>query len=900
MTRPDTGSIPEDVLYPSLRALTIPPGHRRNPQEHVPDLLKMAIAVASEMAEHDMSRLAMLFPRLCDIPFWIAVFSTLERMRRRFVERRYSFPPLRPGEKVLVDGKTVAIYCEETEGKHRIKFYRRSGDPDWVRIPGEERMRLQAASTDQDLSTLNSYHQNWKKTDFCDTLLDIRACWNREIFPNEVILVSRLGRARSLMKSTLLLPPPDDLQEPQSSQIEDLLLWGVLDIDGQIKERSNSRMKASPTLLLASDLIAVRKYLVHSSEGVPTGHAPLIILDGGGTFTRRSGELDAVLEAGCPVLACIENHESDHIESLAEKDFRIWQWTREDLRLLIDKNDELPAGEARAPQKQGKSLFGDLYRSCLNYACGRVTRMQCEDERLQSVVSRFQEVRREARDTSGSNELMDQIHGCLMMVARALYPVSENSEHVRSRIASLQQEIDQNRQYLPEQIDMVARELIELLKALVEEGQECANAKATVLRELLPKLSGQSVGIVVSNRKDLEPCRQYWEPFIREHRLDVRFYPENDPELTGCEHLILPGWLGQNRMRPLLQGAIAPEITLLLYPFEERWYRGASRKWNRRPPSPVTPREKKRVLSRGASLLHWPGLDLPDAVEPEPEPPADVEEAPEDPDEFEVSLRRYRYEQRVRAAQIDREEQVQATCLSFSAGYYAFLTEERTVPVVTDILLEVKSDGKIPRRKSSELKIGDYVVFREGARSDVLREWADRGLQKIGKGHLREVASLWRKALLDFMRISPEARVISLDRERFASLLDRLRRAGVQTGEQTVRWWLIDDSTIGPKLLEYLKGIAVATESSELHARLDEVREAIEQVRGAHLQAARYLARRILSTLQDHLSAIDADTSPILDFGEDGKIVIVRVEAIEDEPVPVSWTRVNRLLRDED
>src|SRR5262249_20262808 len=135
--------------------------------------------------------------------------------------------------------------------------------------------------------------------------------------------------------------------------------------------------------------------------------------------------------------------------------------------------------------------------------------------------------------------------------------------------------------------------------------------------------------------------------------------------------------------------------------------------------------------------------------------------------DFEVRIRQYRQDALVRSAQSNQEERIRAVYVRFASGYYAFLTDNHKVPVATDILAQYTTGKQeLPRKSLSELRVGDYVVFREGAHSDVLREWADRGLLRAGKGNLRAVASLWKEALREFVGILPEQRITYLNTQR--------------------------------------------------------------------------------------------------------------------------------------
>lgn len=254
------------------------------------------------------------------------------------------------------------------------------------------------------------------------------------------------------------------------------------------------------------------------------------------------------------------------------------------------------------------------------------------------------------------------------------------------------------------------------------------------------------------------------------------------------------------------------------------------------------------------------------------------------------------------------EGTARAKFAEFSEDRFAFLTETYRIPVITDLFSgRATESDEIARKTVSELKPWDYVIFREGSQGDLIREMADQGLEKAGKRHLRRVAKIWKTALKEFasrvIKIEPKYHKITSEEyspENATSIVaEFLKQKGCKRHPQTVRNWLTDEDIIGPRSTGDLKTIAEVTGHADLNARFQEIRRAIKELRGAHLQASRYLAESLISALPGYISSGHSRSLEVNIEGL-GKAVVARVEYIEDELREVDITKTNRLLSEEE
>lgn len=384
---------------------------------------------------------------------------------------------------------------------------------------------------------------------------------------------------------------------------------------------------------------------------------------------------------------------------------------------------------------------------------------------------------------------------------------------------------------------------------------------------------------MLADAQEAIEAEQYWSQTVAARwptlRLAFVGYPAADG-LDGLDFLIVSGWLGEERMFWLFNSHVARETVLIAYPFERVWQSSARRQWqqHRRPPAAGKPRSQ---LLNVAS-------PVPD--EPVAPTPAPGTETGAEPIEFELDLERSLRKKRRKLALPVPGVATTTECrlVWFTDGSHAYLARDRKVLVVSDLHRGADQSQTLPERELSELRVGDSIAFLEGADSDVVRRQADAGLEKAGKLELRQVSGRWREAL----RGSLERTGGKLD-----TVVGTLAAQGCIRTPTTVRNWIRTDDTIGPLEDADLDAIATATGDAQLRETLEDVRSAIRQVRGAHLQASAYLHGELLRELPRLLSG-DRRAAKCIDIEGLGRLLVVEVSEIEPEPVQVALAESNR------
>ena len=853
----------------------------------LPEVLQVSTDIADNLLdeETDFRRLAMIFPLLLDCPEWIAVGCSLAAIKRDFLPAVESLEPFRAGQKLLLDDSYVVEY---------VKAEAVCGTPFlWMKMSAKskagqkpenttrtfkvsERLRFQPTDTKRPLTPIENI--DFQPPDHpLDQLLEIRSCGNRSIFQNRVLLVSRLTRVRQFAEQTYIVNP---CSSAEPAPLRDLFQWGGITIEGELEQWGHQQIDAKPVIGVAPDLITLREYL--------SDHQPsdvLIILDSRLPFANDLQALDEILDEGFPVFAVMENKRLKDLKHLEARSFRTWTWSGPDLQQF---------GFAESSGESNRQMpFRHFYRTFQNFSVRHIKERVCDWSELDGAAEKLQRFSKQCHSDDPEHRIIEHriiersFYHCLLNLSRLLRPFgiedgADRDNSLKDLLEKTQSDVEKTI-WLEKDAVAAAHEFVDQIKILIENPNSISD-KITELKKVLQNTAqkNQSV-IVLSDASEVPITESYWQD-IFSNRNDVRFVTSSELDFEkDCDHLIVCGWLGAERMRELFDSCIAPSMTVLMYPFEREWLCSTVRGWRRKKKAELTVQQKAKILQTQPENL---------SITQEPEEEKLPVVAPEtgfDIAEFELRLRTYRRNLYANPS-ASRETTTEAHFVAFSHDRLAYLRPNHKMPVVTDFITGHADESvEIPSRNVSQLKVGDYVIFREGSDSDLLRDLADRALAKESKGAHRRVAGLWKKALRKFVFEHPD---------EFEGALRELEDAGLKRTEITIRGWLSDEHRIGPLYEKDIEIIAHVSGNQELKQQLDYVRRAITEVRGAHRQAARFLARKLNAQIPSRLQQ-GLDESHTIEIEDIGRAFVVRVEDIDEDAIKVPVSRVNCLFKGE-
>ena len=580
----------------------------------------------------------------------------------------------------------------------------------------------------------------------------------------------------------------------------------------------------------------------------------------------------------------MENRSLDDLKHLEDRNFRSWEWSGSELE-QFESIESIDSSNLQIP-------FRHFHRIVQNYSARQIEEVVCNCSDLDSAADKLQTFSKQCYSDDPELRVIEgKFYHCLLNLSRLLRPFGlvagiDKDKSLKELLEQIQPYVQSKEIWLGRDAVALAHEFIEEIKTLIENPNSILD-KITILEEILQNnTQANQSAVVLADASEVPITASYWQDTFPNmlNRNKISFVSPSGFDLNkDYDHLVVCGWLGADRMLELFDSCIAPSITVLLYTFEQQWFHSAVRRWHRQKRPELTVRQKAKILQ-----IQTENLLLTQEPEERKLPTADSK-SDFDVADFELRLHTYRHTLYAQPS-ISEEIRKKARFITFSQDTFAYLLPNHKVPVVTDFIAGYADESaEIPSRNASQLRAGDYVIFSEGSDSDLLRDLADKGLAKAGKGEHREIASLWKQALRRFVFEHPDY---------FEGALIELWDEGLKCTETTIRRWLNDEHLIGPRNEQDIEIIARVSSDQELQKQLDYVRRAIKEVRGAHQQAAYFLAQKLITQLPSLLKQ-GLSKSHTIEIEDIGQALVTCIEYISEEDIEVPVTKVNRLFKDE-
>lgn len=708
-----------------------------------------------------------------------------------------------------------------------------------------------------------------------DRLIGIQTGGNTSLFRNHVFYLSARVEFEDLA-STIRLARRVNAGAGAGNVSADIIPWGLISSDGRIEREDRYQRKDEPLIAVTHSV----DYLADACEAAPR-FSKFVIVNEAEKLSRNLQAYDRIA-ASQRVLIIASHRSVEAVDPLAERGATVWRLSAAEL--LLD--------ESAGDRCRSNGLVGRLFRAVRNWQQLDLIPVGCSDDRLERVAAHLQTASNgispeQADEQSG--RLLGRLFSVLCHASDACdAPSGEEIEDAKGRLELCLKLIEEQAVWLSSEVASNLRAACQGLASVYEgKAGELGRSKGAALLQLVRELigrNGQRVAVVTRT----SARAQATEAWLERQGMSLRVMSVGE---TGSDEefgaLVLTAWPNSRQLGDLIGRYVSPRIYLVGYEFERAWFRVFKRHQARRmAEGSLSAAEKSAMTGLPEGLLELLG---------EPAPAREAGDSEGVGGRLSVSrIEDILHHRRkgVSAAVMSREEMREAKYVGFVGATYAHLTEWQHVPVVTALVRATASSRQaIAMRTVEELNAGDYIVFREGGESNIIRSIAEEIVGRERYAELREVAELWRTTL---WRLSYNAELRLADPRM---VRQALHRWGLAIGIQTVRNWLHDETQIGPGDEGAIEAIAKASEDEGLLAKRTEVWEAIKAVRSLHVDAGFQLTRLLLEEIRKTPPRV-AGRETRVDLGR-GRAWMVEVEEIGASFEGRPSSQVNRLLWDE-
>ena len=774
----------------------------------VPPIIKASVLILDKMITHQGKFNILVFPERIQSIFIFTLIKLLHNIAEGKIERAYDPEAFKPGEKLKLGNAVVefvGIEDEKNERRMKIKVADLT-----ISAPIEYFPLFQLTNTQRRLSPYEKYVVEKKKIEglishltadekFLKMLADYRTHMD-----SSIVSMTSVINAKELLSTCKLC----------GRDIKSILLVGQADYEGNVKNVGAGQLGGVPAVVLVSDLYAIAAL---AGQGHPIQS---IIIDGSNAniLLSQMDALDNLMRLGVPITCVTDIVNSFDLQPFLDRQFNVWRWDETSITdHLYDVNP----------------LSSD--RKIKHCAKREVKYLVSDGNEISIAIRKLYFHRGETQTLSVQMlKLFDKLFSLAFVALHETVPFNDD-QLIRPKLIldECSSILAGEKNYLASKTYDDYSTIISCLKKVFIKGYPLPKHDALATRLRSEKY--KSICIIVPERSDKKHVQEYWQMWCRRQRLITQVYvlypAEYYPALTTqFSATVVVGWLKRAIMRKILYGFNTQTYTILLYDYEKRWKNYDTQKWN----SALDSLQNRKTIERSFATdkLH---VSTSRFVPPEPVP-ADTPKADEFA-EIEVVLRENKYRQYVaNGGQKAANETAEAIPVNYVGGYLAFYRTGHKVISATNIIMNDadKIDAVLPE----QLKMGDFVVVRETAK-DLIREMADVILARSGKSGLREMAGKWKEAL------KIETLFYSDD-----EIYQHLQGAGCTKGYQAVRGWIHDDDVIAPQSRQDLEHIASATGSGVLKELLDQIYDAAQTVRSAHIQAGKVLSMHATTAIR--------------------------------------------------
>ena len=819
------------------------------PEERVPWFLGFILAAA---AKPGPGACCFVLNKTAGTTVIVSILAAMMRFQSDFprLAKDYAKTALIQGQRVKVKpGNLVYEYAglwEDMPGFFRLKVL---GEDAWRSVPLTDVLRLEPTDRERPKGTCGPDLGKPERS-LLDHLLDVTTSGNNSVIRNTVLVnMSQSEFARIVEAITLA---PDDLLE--FPNLSDFLPWGAIGHDGALKTNDHYQVIGEP--LIAATSVPEDLALACSVEECAQ---KVVFSDGARKLARDLQAFDDISARQRLVILASPN-ENEALDLLRNRECPIWHMSAE----------EILVGELSTDARPRNSFVGATIRAADVHQRCKVRIVECQDDLLQSVALSLEKVAqliRHNEDANEADELLHWLYRLLLECSESCFGVPED---VSGELREVRECMEKHAMWLERPVAGELQQAIVGLEHAATSG--VGEGKADKLLDTLSGCNGEW-SVVTRVPKTAERLREALKDFGAS--VPVVSIEEITAEHEYCG-IVLPAWPNGRRFTRLKTLSVTPEICVLVYPFESKWVlRHQKREHEHIQRNRMDAESRSSIL--GIEPSFFAGLDK-GGEESESPPEIDV---PLDLPIFEVEARVSRRHAIRPATSANGEESREAQFIRFFGGCYAILTEWVRLPVLNEAINAAhKDEAKIRHIMVPQLSIGDFVLFREGRDIELTRLIAEDILGIDKYCEIRNIASRWKSSLL-CLGSDP------------ATVQQRLAAHGFDRTHTTIAGWLGNPDRIGPAHDEDIETIAKIAEDTELLSMVDEVRKAISDIRGAHIQAGKQLTELILGELHGRLNTL-GDEPVLLDL-DYGQAWIIQVESVDAELRKYASNQVNRL-----
>ena len=645
--------------------------------------------------------------------------------------------------------------------------------------------------------------------------------------------------------------------------LKDVLLIGRARQDRTIENCYPGQLSGNPAIVLASDFYSVYEAVRNGAKV----QSIIINLSQGSLIDNQLDILDDLSQESFPILCLTDTSNSFELDLLSDRNYNVWRWDKTSLVDAVFPSELKSSGKRIENCAKQKVAYESV-------ACEPIS------QALQLLYLHKMEVEDQGTDIIAT---YNKLFSLLFVALRTAIPF-EREETLRTQniLEECKNTLDVEKHFMNPDLHRDLSTVVDDFSVVFTSTFK--NPKVCKITEILESRKYSSICIVIADKLDKAKCEQYWRNYtVRRHIPTVvkvlypQEYASSDTVRYGAT--VIVGWLNSKNMRNVIYSYGTLDYIVLTYPCEDKWRKAHTRVWTKA----LSNNQNHKLVKNSFSKNTKSGISEERFTVSETKITEEIFDELSDIENL-MQLNTYRQY----GVNSDNPKQlVDAYPVNFVGGYLAFYKTGHKIVTVTDIITAGKEN--VITKTPDELSVGDFVVVRESQR-DIIKEIADKILENSGLREARKIALRWKEAL------SVETMFSTTD-----EIYQSLQLNGCKRGYQTVKKWIEDEEQFSLSSKEDLVCIAKTLNDDILAESIDDVFEAGNTVKRAHLKAGQYLSQKLRLQIAENISEFgDIDTFNIwdpmvLNLDDIGKVIVLKIIDI-NSPIKIDSSNTNRLL----
>lgn len=830
---------------------------------NVSPIVKASIQMLESMISTEGPHNVFVFPEIKELLFEFLISKIVFNVSAGKINITYDPHKFKCGQKLKYKNCVVEFDSIEVDPKDGIERLRiRFADNASYTVPSKLAPIFQIADDDTKRFT--------KSEVFYKTYSVSKALEELEQLPSSNNIIEALTDYKTHLDGSIFLVTNAKAAKEYFDQIQingkplkDVLLIGKVNQEGIIENCYAGQLSGNPAIVLASDLYSV--YQAVSNEAKVQS---VIVNTAIGSFIENQLDtFDDLSRQEFPILCLTDTNNSFGLGLLADRNYNVWRWDETSLVEAVHSSE--------------LKTTGNKIKNCANQNL-IYENVECEviSSALQLLYSYKEEIESQGTDLIAT---YNRLFSLLFTALRVAIPFTHDEIHsAKNILMECKAALENEKRFINSELYVSLATVIDGFSQVFDASFK--NPKVCKIAEILESRKYSSLCVVIADKLDKTRCEEYWRNFtVRKHVATVVrvLYPQEyaNSDVTRYDATIIVGWLNNKNMRNVIYSFGTSDYIVLTYPCEDKWRKAHTRVWNKTLSNSHNQRIVKNSFSKkvkggiSEDRFNVKGTKISESTFDEL---SDIENL--------IQTNTYR---QYGVASDNLESVVDAYPVNFVGGYLSFYRTGHKVITVTDVITTGKEN--VTPKKPDELSIGDFVVVRDSQR-DIIKDIADKILEKSGMGEIRHVALRWKDAL------NVET-LFSTTEEIYHSLQSN----GCERGYQTIKNWIEDEEQFSISSKEDLICIAKTLNDEMLIESIDEVFDAGITVKRAHVKAGQYLSQKLRTQIVEKLpeiGEIDAFNiwDPIvLNLEDIGKVIILKIIDI-NKPIKIDSGNTNRLL----